>query len=534
MPILVIVHRTCFEMSAPNILELTLNEILHIINPLREDWETRTRIIDELRNVVSAIESLRGATVEPFGSFLSQLYTRWGDLDISIELSNGSYISTAARKHKQTLLGEVLKALRRTGGFWRLQFVQHARVPILKLESRYQNISCDISINNLSGQMKSKFLLWISLIDRRFRDMVLLVKEWAKANDINNPKTGTLNSYSLSLLVVFHFQVVSRFTRINNPYKNKERQKDEHLDIADGLHAYYLVPVAVLYTITDFNEVPWKSSRVRADVQRRIEEISVANIAKFRKERRINHSNVSELFASFFAKFSSINARAVDQGICTYTGQWEDISTNTRWQPRTYAIFVCSCSLIEDPFEQPENTARAVNSNQLTRIAEAFTNTYLRLTARNQTRNSLIPSLVRPELSRFFPGVAFRNGGANGGSYSRTNQNTHRGNHSQFQTQLQKARQVSHSDNMTTQKPKQAYGGQTQMFNQHFSKGKPGSQPNKVRQGGPQATQGQQQVRSAPQVKPQVPHTSVQGQVNNVGSQRSGKGSQGQVWRPKQ
>jgi len=59
--------------------------------------------------------SLPGATVEPFGSFLSQLYTRWGDLDISIELSNGSYISTAAKKHKQTLLGEVLKALRRTG-----------------------------------------------------------------------------------------------------------------------------------------------------------------------------------------------------------------------------------------------------------------------------------------------------------------------------------------------------------------------------------------------------------------------------------
>lgn len=62
------------------------------------------------------------------------------------------------------------------GRFSRLQFVSHARVPILKLESRYhQNVSCDISINNLSGQMKSKFLLWISLIDRRFRDMVLLV-----------------------------------------------------------------------------------------------------------------------------------------------------------------------------------------------------------------------------------------------------------------------------------------------------------------------------------------------------------------------
>ncbi|RVX13892.1 Protein HESO1 [Vitis vinifera] len=56
--------------------------------------------------------------------------------------------------------------------------------------------------------MKSKFLFWISGIDGRFRDLVLLVKEWARAHDINNSKTGTLNSYSLSLLVVFHLQVI--------------------------------------------------------------------------------------------------------------------------------------------------------------------------------------------------------------------------------------------------------------------------------------------------------------------------------------
>lgn len=33
------------------------------------------------------------------------------------------------------------------------------------------------------------------------------VKEWAKAHHINDSKSGTLNSYSLSLLVIFHFQV---------------------------------------------------------------------------------------------------------------------------------------------------------------------------------------------------------------------------------------------------------------------------------------------------------------------------------------
>ena len=58
-----------------------------------------------------------GATVEPFGSFVSNLFTCWGDLDISIELSNGSHISSAGKKHKQTLLGDLLKALRMKGKF---------------------------------------------------------------------------------------------------------------------------------------------------------------------------------------------------------------------------------------------------------------------------------------------------------------------------------------------------------------------------------------------------------------------------------
>lgn len=56
-----------------------------------------------------------GATVEPFGSFVSDLFTRWGDLDISIELANGSYIASAGKKHKQNLLEDVLKALKSKG-----------------------------------------------------------------------------------------------------------------------------------------------------------------------------------------------------------------------------------------------------------------------------------------------------------------------------------------------------------------------------------------------------------------------------------
>ena len=118
-----------------------------------------------------------------------------------------------------------------------VNFIPTARVPVLQYVSNHFGISCDRSTNNYPGWIKSRVLYWINTLDSRFGDMVLLVsslyppdsflflqflsykpefntifllqvKEWAKAQNINDPKNGTLNSYSLCLLVLFHFQVL--------------------------------------------------------------------------------------------------------------------------------------------------------------------------------------------------------------------------------------------------------------------------------------------------------------------------------------
>lgn len=66
-------------------------------------------------NITSHITLCTGATVEPFGSFVSNLFTRWGDLDISIEILTNSFISNMTKKEKQNYLKDVLKALRSKG-----------------------------------------------------------------------------------------------------------------------------------------------------------------------------------------------------------------------------------------------------------------------------------------------------------------------------------------------------------------------------------------------------------------------------------
>ncbi|XP_075670576.1 protein HESO1 isoform X3 [Castanea sativa] len=292
-------------------LEHTLKEILQVVKPQQGDRSTRLQVINELQGVVESVESLRG-------------------------------------------------------GWRRIKYIPNARVPILKFESSRQSISCDVSIDNLQGQMKSKLLFRISEIDERFHDMVLLVKEWAKAHDINNPKSGTFNSYSLSLLVIFHFQTCE---------------------------PAILPPLRDIYT----GNVADDLQGVRANVERHIAETCAANIVRFRqtRSRKVNRSSLSELFRSFLAKFSNIGLRASEQGICPYTGKWEFIRSNMRWLPKTYAIF------IEDPFEQPENSARTVSMGNLTRISEAFERSHHRLSSADQNQGSLLATLVPPQVSQY-------------------------------------------------------------------------------------------------------------------------------------
>ncbi|KAG6495022.1 hypothetical protein ZIOFF_042813 [Zingiber officinale] len=84
-----------------------------------------------------------------------------------------------------------------------VEYIPNARVSLLKYIHRQHNISFDVSVNNHLGVMKSNVLKWLSKIDDRFRDML---KEWAKAQDINDPKSRSLSSYAFCLLVIFHFQ----------------------------------------------------------------------------------------------------------------------------------------------------------------------------------------------------------------------------------------------------------------------------------------------------------------------------------------
>lgn len=132
---------------------------------------------------------------------------------------------------------------------------------------------------------------------------------------------------------------------------------------------------------------------VRAVAERHIEDVCAANMNRIKANKlRPNRSSLSELFISFLAKFTEICSRASTHGISPYTGQMEDIDSNMRWLPKTYALFV------EDPFEQPANAARTVGNNQLIKISEAVRATHGVLVS-NQNRAFVASVLVGPHIS---------------------------------------------------------------------------------------------------------------------------------------
>lgn len=370
------------------VLNKCVKDILALIKPVEDDRSKRLSTIQELENCIHSLASLSGASVKPFGSFVSDLYSKSGDLDLSVQLWNHSNQPINKRK-KQNALREVRKALLSRGVTGYMQFIPHARVPVLQYISNRFGISCDISIDNFAGRIKSKIFYWINTLDERFGDMVLLIKEWAKAQNINDPKSGSLNSYSLCLLVLFHFQTSEPpiLPPLNEIYEG---------NIAGD------VTEAALYD------------------EQHLDEVCAANIARFRQNQgRRNETSICRLLGTFFEKFAHINA-FTDNVISTYSGQIERIQDNPSWMKKSYHLFV------EDPVERPDNAARAVSRKGLDRIASAFNDARHKFNSlEHADRNELLVLLCTPVVGLKLGGKVIAN------AYSKTpqrnNQHTRNG-----------------------------------------------------------------------------------------------------------
>ncbi|XP_066149697.1 poly(A) RNA polymerase gld-2 homolog A-like isoform X1 [Euwallacea fornicatus] len=81
-----------------------------------------------------------------------------------------------------------------------------ARIPILKLMDDVSGFEIDLNYNNTVGLHNTHLLYCYSQCDWRVRPLVIMVKEWAQVNRINDAKKLTVSSYSWTLMVIQYLQ----------------------------------------------------------------------------------------------------------------------------------------------------------------------------------------------------------------------------------------------------------------------------------------------------------------------------------------
>ena len=152
-----------------------------------------------------------GVLVAVFGSQVSAFNSRSSDLDVALLPQPGSKFQappnageSAQHALKKRLLSALRRELERERAVTHIQFIPQARVPIVKLTSSC-GVQCDVSVNS-DGVFKSAVLGCLADMQPLYRALVRLVKAWARAQNLNDPSAGTLNSFALSMFALFHCQ----------------------------------------------------------------------------------------------------------------------------------------------------------------------------------------------------------------------------------------------------------------------------------------------------------------------------------------
>ncbi|XP_021769380.1 protein HESO1-like isoform X2 [Chenopodium quinoa] len=292
-----------------------LDEVYGSTRPSIDDYANRRDLIRIFNDIAREMYGNEECpVVEDFGSFLMNMFDAKSDLDLSINFNDQLFEADRIAKIKTLRkFAKKFYALRKKGCVTTVELIMSARVPVLKVTDSGSGIECDFSVGNRDGIAKSHIIFLISAIDERFQKLSFMLKAWAKAQDINSSKDGTLNSLSLILLAAFHLQ--TRDIPILPPFSDI---------LKDGTD-----PEAVKKIIP-----------------------------RFLKYGKRNKESLAELFVSLLVKIESVES-LWSKGICvsTFEGAW--IYKN--WK-------ATGLIRIEDFTDRSQNTARAVRSAKITKI----------------------------------------------------------------------------------------------------------------------------------------------------------------------
>ena len=359
-------------------LDTELRRIVSQQRTTLQDDQKRQNLLRRFSQMLQ--KKFPGVSLTPFGSFVSVFHTAGSDIDVSLEVDPSSVWYDAKemgrpdpltsqnskqnrnnrrnqaprgyKSKKVQLLSKVASELRYQR-FSEVNLIAHARVPLIKFKDSATGVNCDVCVGN-DGVYKSAVLGTMANLDQRYRDLVFLVKMWAKRFDCNDATAGSFNSFALSLMSLFHLQtrsppILPPVLRLTLPTPMAQDADLAH----ENERANNLEPI---------RKFPVSKIRQQSDLLRDIGPVE-DRASRWLGCGSENQASLAELLVTFFTHFRCVEPLWRHGLVAsTYAGQWV---AGSSWAPGRY------CVGVEDPFAAGDNVARAVQRRSLPKVLSA-------------------------------------------------------------------------------------------------------------------------------------------------------------------
>jgi non-canonical poly(A) RNA polymerase PAPD5/7 len=171
------------------------NEIIDFskyVSPSEEEHLKREAAFQKLKTIVTDL--LPDAQVHCFGSFVTKVYLPNADIDLVVLKPNTP---------NSTILHKLAKVLmKRSEDYGQIQVIKSAKVPLIKLVDKQNNLNFDISFNKLDGVNQIREVEKGLKHYPEMRHLIFVLKCLLKQRDLNETYTGGIGSFLLFCLVL--------------------------------------------------------------------------------------------------------------------------------------------------------------------------------------------------------------------------------------------------------------------------------------------------------------------------------------------
>lgn len=298
----------------------------------------RTRLQQDIQGVYAV------ARLYLTGSSMSGLGCRSSDADLCLVLKGN-------KRHDPIHVLSVLQRLFKSLPYVERTQLIRAKVPILRFREKGSDLEFDLNVNNTVGIRNTFLLRSYAYADLRIKPIILVVKKWARHNQINDASKGTLSSYTLVLMVLHYLQ-----TRNEPVLPSLQRDYPECFN-----------------PLLDINAVPEGPKHIPPYISR-------------------NQSSLGELLLGFL-KYYATDFRWDKQVISVREARTLPKNNSKEWRNK----YIC----VEEPFER-NNVARAVHEKvKFDAIKAQFVESW-RILQKRKDLNSILPvrAIINKESSR--------------------------------------------------------------------------------------------------------------------------------------